>query len=245
MQKSEPKAASTSSGQVQAWDLPTRLFHWSLVLALVCAWASWRFSGALGDHNLVWHKWNGYFILSLLLWRVLWGFTGSATSRLSAFITWPWNAAIYALDMLRGKDRHYLGHNPLGTYMILGLFGVVGAQALLGLFTVEHNDITAGPLYRLVSEPTWQVLSKWHYWMFYWMILPLIAIHITANTLYGLVKKDPLIRAMITGKKPEAHYEDNQGIVIASGTNLKALVLFLVSVAIILGGIRFMGGRIF
>lgn len=235
--------------QVQAWDLPTRLFHWSLVLALLAAWISFRFAETIGDFNLVWHRWNGYFILTLLVWRVLWGFMGSATSRLQAFITWPWRAAAYGIDLLRGKHRHFLGHNPLGTYMILVLFGVVGAQATLGLFTVEHNDLTAGPLYRLVSEATYKWISKWHIWVFYWVILPLIGLHITANTLYGLVKKDPLIRAMITGKKPaaaaDAPYEDHAHITIAPGTNIKALLLFIGSVAIVLGSIRLLGGRIF
>jgi cytochrome b len=233
------------SGDVQAWDLPTRLFHWSLVLSLLCAWLSYRYANALGDHNLVWHKWNGYFILTLLVWRLIWGFTGSATSRLASFVTWPWEAARYGLDLVRGRDRHFLGHNPLGTYMIMALFAAVGAQAMIGLFTVEHNDLTAGPLYRLVSEPTWQKLSKWHLWTFYWVILPLIGIHITANTLYGLVKKDPLIRAMVTGKKPEADYEDSSGIAIAPGTNRKALIVLAAAIVIVLGGIRLLGGRIF
>jgi cytochrome b len=230
---------------VQAWDLPTRLFHWSLVIALVSAWASFTYANKLGDHNLVWHKWNGYFILVLLVWRVIWGFVGSETSRLKSFVTWPWRAAGYALDLVRGRDRHFLGHNPLGTYMILALFGVVGAQATLGLFSVEHNDLTAGPLYRLVSEATYVKITKWHIWAFYWVILPLIAIHVTANTLYGLVKKDPLIRAMVTGKKPERDYEDGRGIVVAQGTNLKALIVLVVAIVIVLGGIRLLGGRIF
>jgi cytochrome b len=233
------------AGQVQAWDLPTRLFHWSLVLSLVSAWVSFRYASQIGDDQLVWHRWNGYFILILLVWRVLWGFAGAQTSRLSSFITWPWHAARYGLDLLRGRDRHFLGHNPLGTYMILALFGVVGAQAVLGLFTVEHNDLTAGPLYRLVSEATWKTLTKWHLWVFYWVILPLVALHITANTLYGLVKKDPLIRAMITGRKPRADYEDAASISIAPGSNLKALALFALAVGLVLGSIRLLGGRIF
>ena len=77
--------------------------------------------------------------------------------------------------LLRGHTPLYLSHNPLGSYMILALLGAVTAQGVLGLFTVEHNDITAGPLYRLVSEERQKVISRWHTWLFYWVILALVA----------------------------------------------------------------------
>ena len=88
----------------------------------------------------------------LVVWRVLWGLVGSSTSRFSAWLWWPWTAAAYGMRLLRGHTPLYLSHNPLGSYMILLLLAAVTAQAVSGLFTVEHNDLTAGPLYRLVSE---------------------------------------------------------------------------------------------
>jgi cytochrome b len=231
--------------KVRAWDLPTRLFHWSLVFCIVSAWVSYRYSEALGDYMMRWHRWNGYAILVLVVFRVIWGFVGSSTSRWSMFVTWPWNAAAYGLDLLRGRDRHFLGHNPLGTYMIMGLLLIVVTQGGLGLFTVEHNDSGAdGPLYRLVSEATYKSLSQWHRWVFYYVLLPFIALHITANSLYGLIKKDPLIRAMITGQKPTAHFEDAQEANIAGGVMLRALVALLCAIVIVFGGILLVGGRL-
>ena len=94
------------------------------------------------------HRWNGHAILVLIVFRLLWGVAGSSTSRFSAWLWWPWTAAGYGLRLLRGETPLYLTHNPLGSYMILALLGAVTTQAVLGLFTVEHNDITAGPLYR-------------------------------------------------------------------------------------------------
>jgi cytochrome b len=230
---------------VRAWDLPTRVFHWSLVTLLLCAYLSFRFSEALGDNTMKWHRYNGYGVLVLLVWRVLWGFVGSSTSRWSAFIRWPWVAAVYAWDLLRGRDRHYLGHNPLGSWMILAVLGVVAAQATLGLFTVEHNDAYWGPLYKLVGEARQKELSGLHLRVFYYVLLPLLAAHITANVLYGAVKKDPLIRAMVTGTKPAAAYEDQPEARIVAQPIMLALVCLLVAAVIVLGTIVLLGGKLF
>lgn len=239
-----PQTASSMS-KVGAWDLPTRLFHWTLVVCILSAWVSFRYAEVFGDNLLRWHRWNGYTVLVLLVWRVLWGFAGSSTSRFVNFVRWPWTAAGYGLDLLRGRDRHFLGHNPLGTYMILALLAVVGSQVTLGLFTVEHNDSGAyGPLYRIVSEATYKKLSHWHRWAFYWVLLPLIAAHITANVLYGVVKKDPLITAMVTGRKPAGDYEDAEAVAIVERPMLRAIVCLVAAAAIVFGAIVALGGKL-
>jgi cytochrome b len=184
---------------VRAWDWPTRAFHWTLVFCIVSAWVSFRLADRIGDPTLIWHRWNGYALLVLIVFRVIWGFVGSSTSRFAAFVTWPWSAAGYALDMLRGRKRMFLGHNPLGTWMILALLAAVAAQGMLGLFSLEHNELVAGPLKRLIAHEMSEKVTKWHVWFFN-VILALAAVHIAANALYGLVKNEPLIRAMVTGK---------------------------------------------
>jgi cytochrome b len=240
-----PLPSDPQRQSVRAWDLPTRVFHWSLVLAVISAYVSFRFSEKFGDNTLKWHRYNGYAVLILLVWRLLWGFVGSSTSRWSAFVRWPWTAARYAFDLLRGRDRHYLGHNPLGTWMILAVLGVVAAQATLGLFTVEHNDASWGPLYKRVSEAMQKDLSGLHIRVFYYVLLPLLAAHITANVLYGLVKKDPLIRAMVTGKKPAAPYEDQSEAAIVAHPVVLALVCLALAAAIVFGTIIALGGKLF
>ena len=139
----------TATTQVRAWDWPTRAFHWLLVLAILSAWVSFNYAEKLGDTSLKWHRYNGYAILVLIVFRLLWGFIGSSTSRWSAFVTWPWKAAAYGLDVVRGRDRHFLGHNPLGTYMILGLLALVSAQALLGL---DADDLLLQPREVLLAD---------------------------------------------------------------------------------------------
>jgi cytochrome b len=249
MTMSEPKrhvgARSGQTATVRVWDLPTRLFHWALVGGIASAWVSFRYAETLGDPTLKWHRYNGYAILVLLVFRVLWGIFGSSTSRWRAFVTWPWTAMQYGLDLLRGRDRHFLGHNPLGSYMILALLAAVGTQATLGLFVVEHNDTSWGPLYKLISEATQKRVTSWHIWSYFWVILPLIAAHILANTLYGVVKKDPLIKAMVTGRKPAGPYEDSAEATIARTVWLTAAACFAAAIGIVFGGIAALGGKLF
>ncbi len=197
-----------SPAQVTAWDLPTRLFHWALVLCVASAWVSYRFAEAIGDATLVWHRCNGLVILTLLVWRVLWGFAGSSTARFASFVRSPRAAWDYARELRAGTSRRYLGHNPLGAWMILAFLAALFTQAGFGLFAIDDNDLTGGPLYRLVSEATNTWATRWHGRVFHYVILPLVAIHIAANLLYGAVKKEPLITAMVTGSKPAVDYAD-------------------------------------
>jgi cytochrome b len=237
--------AGTMTRRVRAWDLPTRVFHWSLVLLIAGAWASFEFSEKLGDNTLTWHRYNGYAILILLVWRILWGFVGSSTSRWSAFVRWPWTAAAYLADSLRGRDRHFLGHNPIGSYMILALLGAAGLQAILGLMTVEHNDTAWGPLYKLVSESTVKQIGYYHVRLLNYLILPLVAAHVTGNIVHGLVKKDPLISAMVTGTKPAGAYEDAREAVIIARPLLRALLCLVAAAVVVFGTIIALGGKIF
>ncbi|MBL8567407.1 MAG: cytochrome b/b6 domain-containing protein [Hyphomicrobiaceae bacterium] len=231
--------------RILAWDLPTRLFHWTLVALIATAWASFEFSERIGDPVLKLHRWNGIAILVLVVWRVLWGVLGSRTARFSEFVRGPRSAFGYLAGLFRGTSRRYLGHNPAGAYMVLALLTIVGTEALLGLFTVEHNDLTAGPLYRLLGEDTVKQVSRVHRMMFDKVLLPFVVVHIAVNILYGVIKRDPLIPAMITGRKPAADYAD--AVRAGSGgaqSLLRAATLLAVSAALVLGTIKGLGGRL-
>ncbi len=232
---SDAHATGKTKGKVRAWDLPTRLFHWLLAALVLLAWASWRYGEALGDLTLKIHRWNGHAILVLVVWRVLWGFVGSSTSRFYAWLWWPWTAIAYAFQILRGRTPLYLSHNPLGSYMILALLAAVTVQAVSGLLAVEHNDLTAGPLYRLVSEETQKAVTTWHTSFFYWWVFVLVSIHVLANVLYGLAAKEPLITAMITGRKPAEAYLDAPEAMIVGRAMLRAFACLVVATALVLG----------
>ena len=233
---------------VRVWDLPTRLFHWTLVFLIFSSWASFEFSDVIGDTSLLWHRFNGYAILVLLIWRVLWGVVGSPSARFHRFLAWPWTAARYGIDMIRGRDRHYLGHNPLGAYMIIALIAIVATQGILGLMSTEHNYVTWGPLSALAGSDEASIeLGKWHAWMFESVLLWFIALHIAANVLYRLVKKDRLIEAMVTGKKPPGTYDDADAVANNQIPRplLRALVCLIIAAAIFVGAITVLGGKFF
>ena len=230
--------------RIAAWDLPTRVFHWTLVTLIVAAWVSFEFSEELEDPRLVWHRWNGLALLTLIVWRILWGFAGPRSARFATFVRGPSAALGYARDLVRGKSRHFLGHNPLGGLFIVLLIGVVGTIGTLGLFALEHNDNATGPLYKYAGEAWAKVFTRWHRLMFEPVLLVLIAVHIAANVYYGVVKREPLIAAMITGTKPAGPYEDGADAAPLARPILRAVLLLGIAATLVIGGIVAAGGRL-
>ena len=113
------------------WDIPVRLFHWTLVVLITASYFTAR---AGGDYWMKFHFWSGYAILALLLFRIAWGFVGSTTARFSHFVKGP-SAALHHLAELAGADRpRDVGHNPLGGGMVMVLLFGVLAQVVAGLF---------------------------------------------------------------------------------------------------------------
>lgn len=233
-----------SEARVRAWDAPTRLFHWLLVVCIASAWLSYRYAEVIGDPLLKWHRWNGLAVLTLIVWRVLWGLFGSSTSRFATFVPTPRTALSYAGNLLMGRTPRYLGHNPLGSLMVLALLAALTLQATLGLFAVDENDLTGGPLYRLVSEGANKALTLWHARTFWYGILVLAAIHVATNVLYSLIKREPLITAMITGTKPAADYEDAPSADIPPRPLLRAGMVLFAAAFLVVALIKLLGGRL-
>jgi cytochrome b len=238
-----PVDASGAAGQasidsVRAWDGPTRLFHWSLVVLIAMAWVSRKY----GDAGLVWHTWNGYAILILITFRILWGFVGGSTARFAAFVPEPITALVYGKDFLLRRPRYYLGHNPLGGAMVYALLLIIAAQAMIGLFSYDdHDSIAGGPLSGKLGEEWVAFLTKWHLRIFDYILI-LIGLHIFANVLYLVWKRENLVKAMITGRKPRQPYEDMAEATYGSAA--LAVVCLILAAAIVLGGIWMAGGRI-
>ncbi len=230
--------------RIAAWDLPTRVFHWTLVALIVAAWVSFEYSEELEDPRLVWHRWNGLALLTLIVWRILWGFAGPGSARFDTFVRGPAAALGYARDLVGGRSRHFLGHNPLGGLFIVLLLGVVGIIGTLGLFALEHNDNATGPLYKYAGEAWAKVFTHWHRIMFEPVLLVLIAVHVAANIYYGVVKREPLIAAMITGKKPAGSYEDEADAAPLARPILRAVLLLGLAATLVIGGIVVAGGKL-
>lgn len=179
---------------VTVWDLPTRLFHWTLVALMIAQWLT-----AEASSTMDWHVRDGYAVLALVLFRLIWGFVGSETARFSDFVRGPGAALEYVRALLRGETPHYLGHNPLGAWSIVAMLVLLLIQAGTGLFA--NDDImTEGPLYAWVSKDTSDWLTTIHKLNFNLLLL-VIAVHISAVLFYLLVKRENLIHPMLSGHK--------------------------------------------
>jgi cytochrome b len=223
-----------SENKVRAWDLPTRVFHWTLVTLIILA----PVTANIDDPLKTAHKAVGYAILIVVLWRVLWGFLGGSTSRFRLFFPWPWKVIPYLLAVMRGGKSEFLGHNPLGSVMVMLLLAAAAAQGIAGLFTSD-DIVTAGPLYPLASTSWNKMMAVYHESGFI-VILSLVALHVLANLLYSAFSKVNLIGAMISGKKPALIYADLQES--SPGSVVLAIALLGVSAAAVLGGIWLAGG---
>ena len=180
---------------IPVWDLPTRLFHWLLVVLVALSFTT----GSIGGNAMQYHECSGFAILILLVFRIIWGFVGSRTSRFSYFAKGPATLWRYAVTLVRGKSERYLGHNPLGGWSVLAMLLVLLAQAATGLFA-NDDIITEGPLYLWVSKPLSDWLTGVHRLNRY-LIMVLVVTHVSAVLFYLLVKHENLIKPMITGIK--------------------------------------------
>jgi cytochrome b len=175
------------------WDLPIRVFHWSLVILLFTSWLS-----AKMDWMRV-HVLCGLSILSLLLFRVIWGFIGSDTARFGWFLKSPVEAVRHLMHILRREPDTETGHNAAGGWMVLGMLAVLGVQVGTGL-CANDDVMTEGPLALIVGKDRSDWLTHIHHLNFY-VIEIVVLLHVVAIVAYRVLKGHNLVTPMITGKK--------------------------------------------
>jgi|SRR5690625_1590169 len=196
--------------RILVWDLPIRLFHWLLVLLLLVLGISGKFGGLDIDWSLPWgqniylpnmdvHMLAGQLVLTLVLFRLLWGVLGSTTARFSSFLKGPRAVTAYLLSMLRGRASLTAGHNPAGGLMVVFMLALLLLQCLTGLFASDEL-FSQGPLAHLIDSSTSARVTNWHGSLFN-LLLAAIILHIAVN-LYYLARGRHLIGAMLTGRKP-------------------------------------------
>ena len=185
-------AAAGETTRIAVWDVPIRLFHWTLAGLIVFAWWS-----AETDH-LTWHKMAGSTIAGLLVFRVWWGFFGGSTARFADFLRGPRTVFAY----LSGKPaKGSIGHNPLGALSVIGLLLAAATIVVAGLFAVDTDGVESGPLSNLVDYDGGRLASKIHGYAFEALEI-LIGLHLLAIVFYTFAKRQPLVPAMIHGHKP-------------------------------------------
>ncbi len=202
----------SSEQRVKVWDIAVRLFHWSLVVLFFVAYFSGELEGQV-------HALAGYAVLALLAFRVVWGVVGTRYARFSDFVYGPSATLQYVRSLLSGTPRHYLGHNPLGGWMVVALLVVLLGASWSGLeaYALEGHGPLAGVEKRLVApamandderegdregkeaegDEFWEEIHEFlsH------VALLFVVLHIVGVLIASAVHRENLVRAMITGYK--------------------------------------------
>jgi cytochrome b len=179
--------------KIRVWDLPTRVFHWTLVACVL----GLAISGTIGGNAMVWHFRFGYAVLALLLFRIVWGLVGGRWSRFGAFIYAPQSIVSYLKG--NGKPEHSVGHSPIGAGSVFAMLGFLAAQVGSGLLS-DDEIAFQGPLTRFVSNASVGLATNYHKNIGKWVLLALVLLHILAIVIY-LWRKHNLVGAMLHGEK--------------------------------------------
>jgi len=219
---------------VRIWDLPTRVFHWTLALAALGS----VITAKIGGNAMAWHFRCGYLIFTLLAFRILWGLFGGHWSRFKNFIYAPATLLRYLRGQARPEEHLDVGHSPLGAGSVFALLAVLMLQVGTGLIA-DDEIANAGPLVKFVSSATSSLASGWHKNFGQWIIIGLVLLHLGAIAFYRIRRGRDLVGPMLSGDKTLA------GNVPASadGLNRRCLALMLAAIcAAIVGWLVSLGG---
>jgi cytochrome b len=183
---------------VRVWDLPTRVFHWALLACVV----GLVITGKIGGGTIDWHARLGYAVLTLLLFRLVWGFVGGRWSRFASFIYSPRSLMQYLKG--RAHPDHLVGHNPLGAGSVFAMLLVLAAQISSGLISDDEISFT-GPLNKWVSSADGLLATWYHKEVGQFLLLGLVALHVAAIVFYLRKKRENLIYPMVVGDKIVDH----------------------------------------
>lgn len=207
------------------WDLPTRLFHWTLVVLIALQYVTAKF----GMLSMDWHFRFGYATLTLVVFRIVWGFFGSQSSRFSQFVRGPFAVIRYVRSQFSTNPQVSIGHNPLGGWSAVVLLLCVLVQAVSGLFASDGID-TDGPLSEKIPTSAVKTFTRIHVWNEN-ILLVLIALHVVAIALYYVLRNDNLLSPMITGRKAVAAGS------MRFASPWRALAILILSVCAVAGAI--------
>lgn len=190
----KPSGARTAPARdVTVWDPLLRLTHWSFALLVPAMWFTAE------NSQWAWHRRLGLVLLGLLVFRLAWGFLGPETARFSSFVKGPGTLIAYLRGQWAEAARH-IGHSPIGGWSTLALLLAMLSQVGMGLFAGDPYDGMTGPLNPLVGVRTADMLTTWHE-TFFWVLVGLIALHLSAITFYA-VRGDDLLSPMVGGDRP-------------------------------------------
>lgn len=206
------------------WDLPLRVFHWLFALSIAASWAT----AEAGFEYMQYHFYLGYWMIGLVVFRIIWGCVGPRHARFANFLRGP-SMLLKYFRSLRGEPLNSAGHNPAGGLMAIVMMAMVAFQAGTGLFATD--DIAwSGPYNPAVSGSMAGKLTSLHHANFN-VILGAVALHLLAIGFYWRVKKQNLVVPMFTGHKPAEWVGAHEAI--ADSQLLKALIVIAISVGLV------------
>ncbi len=218
------KDEQSRAHEVLVRDLPVRMFHWSLVMAVSVA----LFTGFLGEENMLTvHVWAGQAVAVLVLFRIVWWFAGGRYSRLSAYPLRPSRVIEHLRDLLAGRSPLIAGHNPAGAWMIIILITLLLALTLTGVIALGGQE-DLGPLRAFVSYRLGDAAAEVHEALA-WLLLMAIAGHLAGVFMETRIFGHPLLKAMTRGRMPVLPEEAERGTLA-----LRGLVVFLLVLAFFL-----------
>lgn len=182
--------------RIRVWDLPLRIFHWSLAFCVIAGWLL----GQFGPSKMTLHFWLGYATIALLAFRVVWGFVGPQDARFLSFVQGPRSIGAYMRHMHRREPSYWHGHNPLGALSAVAMIVVLGAQAFTGLISDPEDYVNVGPLAGNVSGSLSHDAVGWHETGAL-LILLLVVLHVGVILFYRFWKRENLVGPMLTGWK--------------------------------------------
>lgn len=224
----EPVALEDTGGLTSrrlVWDLPLRLFHWLFALSIVSSYVTAK----LGFDWMQIHFYLGYFMIGLLVFRVIWGFIGPRHARFSSFLAKPAVIWSYAQHMFDRNSTPSVGHNPVGGLMVILMLLLVIVQVATGLFATDAS-IWTGPYYPSVKSSTASLLSTIHS-VNVNIILGAVGLHILAIIYYHTFKKQSLVPSMFTGYKSAAHVPAHHAI--SSSQLFKAIIVCAIAACLV------------
>jgi len=222
--------------KLRIWDLPTRVFHFLLILALFGSFATIY----LSDDLVLWHARIGLFFLSLLIFRLIWGFCGGHWSRFQSFVTSPVSALRALGDTARGRTTFTTGHNPLGGWSVLLMMTLLLAQVISGLSS-DDEVAFSGPLTQYISA-AWVERATWyHTEVGVWLIVLVVSVHVLMIFWYRKRYGHDLVTPMITGDKElpvETEHHLPPASQDSSKDRLQALVMFALIAVLVYGSLK-------
>jgi cytochrome b len=204
-------ANHSSAAKIKVWDGPVRLFHWTFVILVLFCW----FSGEWRGERFPYHAYAGYAAGIVLLFRIIWGFAGSSYARFSDFVYAPGKTVKYATQVMSGRPPRYVGHNPLGGWMIVLMMLVIGFTIVTGVIAPKMHEVEE--IHEFFGEN---------------IIIILVAIHLLGVIVDSIMTRENLARAMVTGTKPAALYEGSPADAKGGGAGRAVIVA---AVALVLG----------